>query len=181
MVGILVVLLLSYSSQFHEMQKRFDKTYTNVAVSFFDHSIQRVDPSAKLLVDGKLVCQTDSIHKSVSDDFELQLKEGKHTIEVSTIDGLYQMTDTIEITDYLSKKRLVFTFNYNPPIDEYKAALTKFFYERRLKTNEYTEEEKKQLLKSVKEAVELDLSQEKNYRPTPPNFTCEFAPNYMVL
>lgn len=181
MVGILVVLLLSYSSQFPEMQKRFEKTHTNVAVSFYDYSVQRLNPSAKLLVDGKLVYQTDSIHKSASDNFEFKLEEGEHIVEVSTLEGLYLTTDTIEITDYLSEKRLVFKFRYNPPIDEYIVAVTEFFYQRKLKEKDYTAEEKEQLLKGIRKAVELDISKDTNYRPTSPNFICEFAPNYMLL
>lgn len=174
MVGFIVVLLFGFSSQFFTMQENFDRNYKNVHVTFFDHSRHRQNPSGQVLVDGQLVYQTDSISKSLSDYAAFNLKKGKHSIEILTLDGQYRLVDTIEVAEYPIDYKFWITFNYNPPIDEYKQVIIDFNYKRSLKNKNYSDDQKEQLRAQIIEQLNEEFEAGIDYVETKPSFTFTF-------
>ena len=173
-VGMIVILLFAYSSQFPNMQKRFDKSYENIEITFFDHSMQKVNPSGKIIIDGQVVYKINSISESIYQDKEINLKKGKHVIEISTIDGQYYLVDTIEVTKYPMKYKLWIRFNYNPPVNEYKQIVINHIYKRSIKEKDYTEGQKQRILEQVKEKIDQKFQTDLTYTPTDRYFTFTF-------
>ena len=174
MIGFIIVLLFAYSSQFPDMQRKFDQEYKNINITFFDHSIQKENPSGMVLIDGQVVYQIDSISNSLFQNTSINLKKGKHTIEVSTIDKQYKFIDTIEVIDYPMIYNLWIQFHYNPPIDEYKEFVIDYLYQKSLQEKKHTKKQKIELLRKVREKTNVEFENGIKYEPSSRFFTFSF-------
>jgi hypothetical protein len=174
MTGFIVIFLFAYSSLFPKMQEEFEKNYYNVDITFFDQSIQRLDPSGKVKINGRVVYQIDSISKSLYQDNEVNLKKGKHIVEISTIDDKYKVIDTVEVVKYPMKYKLWIRFQYNPPVDEYKQVVIDDSYMRITKEKDYTTNQKEKVLELLTEKINQEFEGELTYKQTDPYFTYTF-------
>lgn len=174
MTGLIVVSLFAYSSLFPKMQEDYDKNYKNIDITFFDHSINKENPSGKISIDGKVVYQIDSISESLFQNTEINLKKGKHTVEISTIDDKFKLIDTIEVTNYPITYKFLIQYNYNPPIKEYREIVIKHFYQKSLKGKNYNTAQKSELLKRVSEKINKEFENDINYKPSERNFSFSF-------
>lgn len=171
---MIVVLLFAYSSQFYKMQKQFDKNYKNIEITFFDNSIQKENPSGKVIINGQLVYQIDSISENLDQDIKINLKKGKHIIEISTIEEKYKLIDTIEVVEYPMTYMLWIRFNNDPPLADFKKIVINNTYQRNIKGNDYTDNQKANLLRQVTEKVNQEFDREVIYQPRKPCFTFSF-------
>lgn len=169
-LGIILLMLWLYLDFSKE-----DPDTTNVSISFSDQSATSTDPSIKLFVDGKLVYQADSMHKSRAVDLHLTLKQGQHLFQASTAEGKYLSSDTIEIRRVLDKNRISVQFEYHPPIEEYITYISKFLYQRALKRQDYNEVEKKALRDKIHQAVK-QTPKLRNYQESPGKFSFTLNP-----
>lgn len=156
------------------MQEDFDANYKNIDITFFDHSIQKENPSGKVIIDGEVVHQIDSISKSLYQDTKINLKKGKHIIEISTIDNQYTLIDTIEVVKYPMTYKLWIQFNYNPPIDEYREIVIEHTYRRSIKERNYTDEQTADVLRQVTEKINKEFDDGVTYQPSGRYFTLSF-------
>lgn len=153
------------------MQEIFDSNYKNVSIHFYDHSIQKINPSGKVVINGLLVYNVDSISNHYYEEGNINLKKGWHKIEISTIDGKYKLFDSIEIEEYPNTYSLQIQFNYKPPIEQYKEALIDHLYQRSVEGKPYTEEQKAEVLLLASENINKEFEVETAYKPTEPHFT----------
>lgn len=174
MTGLIVVLLFVYSSQFPKMQQDFDSNYNNIDITFFDHSIQKENPSVKVIIDGHIVHQIDNISESLYQDKKINLKKGKHTIEILTIEDQYKLIDTIEVIKYPMTYKLWIEYNYNPPSDEYKKIVIEHVYEKSIREKNYSDKQKVNILKQVKEKINKEFENGMIYQPSVRCFTFSF-------
>lgn len=174
MTGVIVTLLFAYSSQFPKMQADFDKNYKNIDITFFDHSINKETPSGKVIIDGQLIHHIDSISKSLYQDTKINLKKGKHIIQISTIDDKYILIDTIEVVEYPMTYKLWIQFNYNPPVDEYKKIVIDHTYQKSIKEKNFTDTQKAEVLKKVKDKINNEFNNWLTYQPSRRHFTLSF-------
>ncbi len=174
MTGLIVVILLAFSSLFPKMQENFDKNYENISITFFDHSANQENPSGKISVDGTIVYQIDSISKSLTRDILVNLKKGQHIIEISTIDDKYSLTDTIEVTAYPRPYRLRIQYNYNPSIEEYRKILIDYVYQKSLQDKNYTSDQKLELYKQVTEKINKEFENDVDSIPGERSFSFTF-------
>lgn len=182
MAGFVIVLLFTYSFLFPMFRSDCDKSYKNTDITFFDNSLQMENPSGKVIIDGLLVYQIDSISKSLYQDVSVNLKKGKHILKISTIDDRLKLTDTIEVEIYPMKYKLWIRYNYNPSLSEYKKILIEYAYQKKMKNKSYMEDQKKELLKQVTEEINKELENNSIYEPSKRCFTFTFLDitNYII-
>ncbi len=174
MTGLMVVIFLAFSSLFPKMQEEFDKNYKNISIMFSDHSANQENPSGKISVDGTIVFQIDSISKSLTSDTLINLKKGRHIIEISTIDDKYCLIDTIEVAAYPMPYRLWIQYNYNPSIEEYRKILIDYVYQKSLQDKNYTSDQKLELYKKVTEKINKEFENDVSYKPGERGFSFTF-------
>lgn len=181
--GLIVVLLTALVAQF--TAKEFaDWVPKNVEIRVHDRSIQFENPSFKVEIDGLTVCEVDSISHLEFRDIRVKLDNGKHRIEISTIDDKLKVTDSIQVANYPEAYSLDIKYHYNPPIDEYKKIHIERNYKLYIEGYNFSEVQKSDILYWVKREINNDPHFRTWYKPGSRHFTVEFGvkkDNYFII
>lgn len=172
-IGMLVTLLLGYSSLFPAMEKRFQNSYQNIRLVVFDASIRKVNPSVLVIVDNDTIVRANSISEVNRDMMEMNLSQGIHKVSVSNLDGKYTTTQNFEIEHFGVHHRLKIKFISNPPIEEYIDSLSNRFWDMSSKRKALSGVERDTLYAAFRNLVAADVNQSE-YQPGRAQFEIEF-------
>ncbi len=184
MTGLILILYFVYVSHFVMMQKFFGEKYKNIAINSFDFSVQKENPSCKVVIDGQVVYQIDSISESFYRNFKIKLNNGMHLIEISTIDNQFKLTDSIQVVKYPMTYSLMIEYHYNPPVDEYQRILIDQTYQQYIKGINFNEIQKSDIRYWITRKVNDEINDMPYYEPGIRHFAFRFEvdeDNYLLI
>jgi hypothetical protein len=159
----IVLVIIGCNDSTKDKEKQLAK---NVAIFFYDNSLNMENSSIQLLIDHKPIFQSDSINKSKSQDFDVNLDIGKLIILVRTKDGTINTMDTISINKINQRYLLSIAFSYNPPLDWYKDYSMKELYKKVLIQNKLRLDT---TIKWLMDSLKNEIEQEDKITPYKPN------------
>lgn len=174
LIFIVALVSLGLYLQYGKMYMNSENNFKNINISFYDHSLQKENPSVKLTIDGEIIYCFDSISESFNQDIIINLQKGKHLVEVSTKIGQYKCLDTINVENYMSEYRLSLFYEYNPPFNEYRKISINDEFQSKLKEKTYSEKQKKTLYRQLTIDFDLEPKEEVFYKECNRHFTVFF-------